>query len=143
MISESDMRREVVKLIESDGGHASSVESHATSAGIPDLDFCWDGLEGHIELKFWTVKNNKGLRPSQVRWFRDRIKAGGKPCLLVKTMANIFILVPGTRYRDLQGKVSSLMQAEIEQNSKHRWTQFPTAVELKNALDDLIKGSQN
>lgn len=92
-------------------GHFSRVESGATSAGIPDVDFCLDlGFEGHIELKFAdlgceakprTLKKNF-VRPTQVKWFRNRAKAGsisnwifakfircGKPHYLLFTGYNI------------------------------------------------------
>ena len=64
-------------------GHFCRVESHEVSDGIPDVDFCIKGTESHIELKFGNKhKIKKGfIRPSQVRWFRNRIKAGGRPWL--------------------------------------------------------------
>jgi hypothetical protein len=67
-------------------GHFSRVESGATSAGIPDVDYCLNmGHEGHIELKYANLRMCKGkimklkknfIRPTQVKWFRDRAKAG-------------------------------------------------------------------
>jgi len=59
-------------------GHFSRVESHETSSGIPDVDYCIRGVEGHIELKFARGKIPK-IRGTQVRWFRDRAKQGGNP----------------------------------------------------------------
>ncbi len=61
-----------------DLGHFSRVESHLMSAGIPDVDFCIEGTEGHIELKYGFNKVPK-IRGSQARWFRNRVRAGGKP----------------------------------------------------------------
>lgn len=65
-------------------GHFSRVESPDTSPGIPDVDFCLFSKEGHIELKFIEEKPKKGwIRPTQVKWFRDRVKNGGHPWLFV------------------------------------------------------------
>ena len=81
-MSEADLWKEMKDGI-GHMGHFSRVESHLTSAGIPDVDFCIEGTEGHIELKFAhnTIKKNF-VRPTQVKWFRDRAKAGGHPWLL-------------------------------------------------------------
>lgn len=81
-MSEADLWKEIKDNV-GHRGHFSRVESGATSAGIPDVDFCIDGVEGHIELKFTynTIKKNF-VRPTQVKWFRDRVKAGGRPWLL-------------------------------------------------------------
>ena len=68
-------------------GHFSRVESHETSSGIPDVDFCIDGVEGHIELKYSVNKVPK-IRPSQGRWFRYRVMRGGNPWLLCHIVIN-------------------------------------------------------
>lgn len=59
-------------------GHFSRVESHETSSGIPDVDYCINGTEGHVELKHGNNSAPR-IRGTQVRWFRHRIKAGGYP----------------------------------------------------------------
>ncbi len=68
--------------------HISSVESHLTAAGIPDLDFCISGLEGHIEVKFSSNKLAPKIRSTQVRWFKKRVRAGGTPWVFAKLMVN-------------------------------------------------------
>ena len=70
-----DMKKNIGHL-----GHFSRVESHETSSGIPDVDYCIRGIEGHVELKFARGKIPK-IRGTQVRWFRDRVKQGGSPWL--------------------------------------------------------------
>ena len=55
--------------------HYSRVESHATSTGIPDVDFCHDGFSFYLELKHSDGKDFE-LRPAQHRWIQDRFKAG-------------------------------------------------------------------
>lgn len=83
MSKEDDFRRRVVKLIKNQC-HISQVESHATSAGIPDLNFCIVGQEGNIELKVWMNSRSPHIRPSQKQWFRNRIKNGGYPLILTE-----------------------------------------------------------
>lgn len=63
-------------------GHFSQVESHETSIGFPDTNFCIDGVEGNAELKYWSAKKGYVLRKSQIAWIRDRLKAGGRVFLL-------------------------------------------------------------
>ena len=90
-------------------GHFSRVESPETSDGIPDVDFCIGGTEGHIELKFNDFNRRKPkkefIRPSQVRWFRKRIKEGGHPWLFA------LFLVGGTRYYMLFDDIESISKS--------------------------------
>ena len=64
--------------------HATRVESHALSSGIPDVDYCFSG-DGHIELK-WGFVNKKmpEIRDSQIRWITKRTLVGGKVFILTK-----------------------------------------------------------
>jgi len=105
-MSESDFAREVKQsLLNVDSNiHISSVESHLTSAGIPDLDVCIDGEENHIELKWSWEDNAPEIRPTQVRWFKNRCKAGGNPWIFAKVWAfnNCqYLLIPGHRMEQL------------------------------------------
>lgn len=111
-------------------GHFCRVESHEVSNGIPDVDYCLRGTESHIELKFHNqLKLPKDfIRPSQVRWFRKRIKAGGRPWLLA------LFLVGGTRYYmlfdDLEEicRLPTIWDWEIHAKriwrEKMNWTEF-------------------
>ena len=81
-MSETRLRKYVLDNI-GHVGHWSKVESHDTSAGIPDLNYCMDGMEGWLELKFGNRVKAPKLRPTQCAWFRRRIKMGGTPQLLV------------------------------------------------------------
>ena len=68
-------------------GHFSRIESVCTT-GYPDVDYCLDGVEGNIELKFcrdWpkrastkVFKEGHNLRTEQSKWFKLRLKAGAK-----------------------------------------------------------------
>lgn len=83
-------------------GHFSCVESHLTSAGFPDIDYCINGVEGHLEVKYY---GSKGLilRPTQCAWLRQRLKAGGRPLLLWADGQNpqTYYLVKGPRLPEL------------------------------------------
>lgn len=60
------------------------VESPLVSAGVPDLNVCGQGIHEWIELKAMQVGETKiSIRPTQYAWFRDRIRAGGNPMLVV------------------------------------------------------------
>ncbi len=63
-------------------GHTSKIESHAMTTGFPDINFCIDGVEGNIECKFQYAGYPMDIRPSQKRWFKDRLEAGGNCWLL-------------------------------------------------------------
>ena len=95
---ESALRQKIkdcVKCIISAGHpmHLSWIESHATSAGVPDVNYCCYGVEGWLELK---AGPDIEVRSTQVRWFRDRIAAGGWPLFLIQ-WGECFIAVPGSR----------------------------------------------
>lgn len=65
------------------GMHYNRIETHSTALGFPDVEYCWRGVLGHIELKF--VKNISdviNIRPSQIMWFTERVKAGGNPIMI-------------------------------------------------------------
>lgn len=74
------------------GGHLSWVESHATSAGFPDVDCCHLGKIAQIELKVVKAKGKIEIRPTQYRWFKDRHKAGGEPVMLIGFDDGFYVL---------------------------------------------------
>ena len=66
--------------------HVCRVENGVV-AGMPDVNYCNLGTEGHIELKHradrpsrigTSVFTNRGLRDEQVVWIYHRCKAGGR-----------------------------------------------------------------
>jgi hypothetical protein len=63
--------------------HVVNMEPGLTNPGIPDISWCLEGIEGNLELKFGCGKRGRAphIRPSQLVWFRERIKAGGYPML--------------------------------------------------------------
>jgi hypothetical protein len=73
----------VLELFLKKGAHAVNMEPGLTNPGIPDINWCLEGIIGDLELKFGCGKRNRAphIRPSQLVWFRERIKAGGYPML--------------------------------------------------------------
>ena len=91
--------------------HASRVESHSTSSGIPDVDYCYKG-DGHVELKF-EEKGIPNIRDSQIRWLTRRSRFGGKCFILSKihiTWHNhpwCYLLHLGSKAAELQANPTS------------------------------------
>ena len=81
-MSETTLRKYISKGLKP-FGHLSQIESHATSVGFPDTNFCINGVEGNAELKYWSAKKGYVLRRNQVAWMRDRLKQGGRVFLLL------------------------------------------------------------
>lgn len=65
-------------------GHFCRVESGLTSPGIPDIEYCIEGVRNNLELKHADKKARPKVRPTQVRWFRKRNRAGGRPWLFLR-----------------------------------------------------------
>lgn len=57
--------------------HFQSIEIGTLGRGVPDDNYCADGVEGWIEYKF-TETHAVGLRPEQVGWILRRMRAGGR-----------------------------------------------------------------
>jgi hypothetical protein len=70
--------------------------------GVPDLNYCYNGVEGWIEMK-----RASGLRchvePEQIAWMERRARAGGRTFLAVRriTKPTGFWLFRGTDARQL------------------------------------------
>jgi hypothetical protein len=82
-------------------GHFCRVESICTT-GFPDVDYCLDGIEGHIELKFsreWpkrastkVFKEGHNLREEQSKWLKLRLRAGAKNLFILAQCASDLFL---------------------------------------------------
>lgn len=67
-------------------GDWTSIESGSTGGGIPDSNYCLDGVEGWVEYKQtggWAVT----LRPEQVGWIARRVRNGGRVWVAVRQQA--------------------------------------------------------
>ena len=84
-------------------GHMQRIESGGTAMGIPDVNYCFDGKEGWIELKHgvWPKKGSthcfasqRGLTPEQVEWLSFRAQCGGRVWILLQVSFDV-LLIPG------------------------------------------------
>jgi hypothetical protein len=86
-------------------GHVDRIESHATSQGRPDVNWCYQSDNVDIELKVYDPKKNGFvLRANQNAWMLNRVKAGGKVFIFARfdsVDGPIYLLIPGTRSRAL------------------------------------------
>ena len=81
-MSEKKFQDLVLELFAAKNAHAVNMEPATTNPGIPDINWCMEGIEGNLELKFAHENGAVPLiRPLQLVWFRERIKAGGYPML--------------------------------------------------------------
>lgn len=95
--SEADLAKDVRQLV-SARFHLSFIESHATSAGVPDVAYTVEGVTGWVELKFCSEARSAHMRNSQIIWIKDNINAGGCPLVLSAFLArdrNEFGLIRG------------------------------------------------
>jgi hypothetical protein len=63
--------------------HWCRVETGSTGRGVPDLNGCYQGTEFWLELKQthgWAVS----MRPEQVAWCLQRLRAGGRVAIAVR-----------------------------------------------------------
>lgn len=99
----------------------SRVESHSTSPGIPDVEYCVNGRVGNIELK--NLENPRcELRPTQIKWFRNRTRAGGNPLLLFSNKQDEFILLRGAHFMIADAYLNLKDRKEVEEGlKKHAW----------------------
>ena len=81
-MSEKQFQDMVIGLFTEKKAHAVNMEPGTTNPGIPDISWCMEGIEGNLELKFgYDTGAAPLIRPLQLVWFRERIKAGGYPML--------------------------------------------------------------
>jgi hypothetical protein len=77
-----------------------AVETGSTDGGVPDLNYCKDGIEGWVEMKrveHWRV----AIRPAQVGWAERRIAHGGRVFMAVRKERNQLWLFRGEVIRAL------------------------------------------
>ena len=80
MKDEKEFQDHVIAIFNRRGAHAVNMEPSRTNPGIPDTNWCLDGIEGNLELKYVYDEGAAPMvRPMQLVWFRERIKAGGYP----------------------------------------------------------------
>ena len=77
-----------------------SIETGATGRGVPDANYCCNGIEGWIEMKSATHWRAK-VRPEQVGWAARRLDHGGRVFAAVRKGRDSLFLYHGSRLRDL------------------------------------------
>ena len=133
-MSEKTLRKYITQGLKQ-YGHLSQIESHATSVGFPDTNFCINGVEGNIELKYWSAKKNYVLRKNQIAWMRDRLKAGGRIFLLFlrEQGGKHYFLIELDAY-SLAAVASTAKAAEWEAQATDSWNGRIDFNHLKTAL---------
>lgn len=77
-----------------------TVEMGVTSRGVPDSNYCCEGVEGWIECKqakHWRTV----IRPEQIGWAERRIDHGGKVFCAVRRARDELWLYHGSQMRYL------------------------------------------
>lgn len=112
-MSEKDFEREVIEWLNSSSDikpHVLHVESPVTSPGIPDLDVAMvrNGVqyEFHLEVKYSPWKQAPEIRPTQIKWFRDRIRNGGNCAVVWKEGPDTIHLIEGYEIPNLKSNQS-------------------------------------
>ena len=100
---EDDFRRYVGEC--AGNAHVSHIESHLTSAGIPDLNICIGGYDLWIELKVMSNRKLPKMRPTQRKWHIDRAENGGVSWVMVLDLDLMDVLIiPGNVAAGLPSK---------------------------------------
>jgi hypothetical protein len=107
-MKESNVRHHLITNIK-EFGHVEAIENGA-GVGNPDVNYCIEGYEGWIEIKYrekWPIRSStpgigKCLKPSQPIWFKKRLDAGAKRIFLYLRIENEFMLLAGERYVDFE-----------------------------------------
>ena len=98
-----------------------SVETGLTERGVPDSNYCCDGVEGWIEHKTcrgWRVS----IRPEQVAWCERRLRHGGHVFLAVRKPDYGMWLFAGENMRRLlDNRVCDLSPLGVWVGSPSRW----------------------
>jgi hypothetical protein len=79
----------------------ATIEVGAIGRGVPDANYCYEGVEGWIEYKsaeHWRAK----VRPEQVGWSERRISHGGRVFVAVRRAKTELWLYHGSELRRLK-----------------------------------------
>ena len=81
-MSEQQIQREIIKLIEARGGYVVKVIS-ASRSGVPDLLVCWEGNFIGLEVKMPTTRTN--VSKLQSYNLQRIIESGGRSAVVWST----------------------------------------------------------
>lgn len=82
------------------------IEIGGTGHGVPDLNFCYQGIEGWLELKKDT-KGRMDIRPEQIGWIIERLRHGGLVRIAVRlqtTYSDVLIIFDGSIVEKMETK---------------------------------------
>lgn len=115
--------------------HISYIESPLTAAGFPDMDICCLGESFKLEFKFSDNKTPPKMRPSQVKWFKKRIKTGRDDCFVLAKLRIDgewnYCLIPASIVPHLPGLKTSKQWREfaiVHWEEAIDWVEFMQAV---------------
>lgn len=124
MNSEADFRKALTKYVEAIGGHVSNIESHLSSAGIPDMHFFLRPHDFWLELKAVGSRAQVKMRPTQRKWHKDRYAAGGTSFVAVLIIGTgDILLVPGHVAAGLDTRLDSWRAVAETQNTLNKLIQ--------------------
>jgi hypothetical protein len=101
-------------------GHWQSIESGSTGGGIPDSNYCINGIEGWVEFKKtngWAVR----MRPAQVGWIFKRSLHSGRVWIGVRRKDDELWLVPGSMVRTLAEEGLKDLSVDVWNGGPARW----------------------
>jgi hypothetical protein len=64
--------------------HIQPIEVGALGRGIPDANYCGEGVEGWIEFKSATHDRPPRMEPEQIGWIHERRRFGGRVFIAVR-----------------------------------------------------------
>ena len=82
-------------------GHWQSIETGGVGRGVPDSNYCINGVEGWVEYKktkHWKIGS---LKPEQVAWIFRRVREGGRVWLAVRRAEDELWLIDGHWIREV------------------------------------------
>tara|TARA_R110002020_G_scaffold94037_3_gene226674 strand:+ start:187 stop:576 length:390 start_codon:yes stop_codon:yes gene_type:complete len=98
--------------------HVQRIETGGTGRGVPDVNYCQQGIEIWIELK--SIKGLKSeLSPFQIAWIYNRIKAGGNCFVLIRKNKEIKLFQPST-LEEIQ-KLNWKSESALTLNAPYEW----------------------
>jgi hypothetical protein len=113
--------------------HCQSVETGGTGQGIPDTNYCVEGVEGWIEFKA-TDGHAVTLRPEQIGWIERRLRHGGRVWIAVRqrhdggprrgAAVDALHLLPGHVAR--AARLGGLRASEVVANRAGLWQGGPS-----------------
>jgi len=125
--------------------HCQSVETGGTGQGIPDTNYCCDGVEGWYECKA-TDGHAVTLRPEQIGWIERRLRCGGRVFVAVRrrhqggprlgAACDELHLLPGHLAR--RARLGGLRDPEVLAGCAGRWLGGPQRWDWRAVAEALL-----